>query len=1427
MKPPIPTNELPRLAALEDLGILDTPPEEAFDDITRLAATLCNTPVALVSLVDGARQWFKSKVGTHLKETPRDMAFCAHAICGSETFIVEDAVADDRFADNPLVTGPESLRFYAGVPLVNEEGLAMGALCVMDRVPRKLDPMHQQVLKVLGEQVMARLDLQRQIREREKAEARLVRLNQLHAMLSRVNAATIQIRDRSQLFETTCRLAVEWGLAAAWVAQIQPGVPITLSAHSGSSGKCLNPDGTVPEGFADALRLTLQEDHPLVCNDLLSDETQSALRPILDCCGYRSAAAFPLSIAGTGYGVIVFYSEQPDQFLSDEVILLGELARDLSFAVDSIDQEMRRRRAENALRESEERFRLAFEQAPVGIFMVGLNQRFIRVNQRFCDFVGYSANELLEHVELRHLTHAEDLDEGLEMNIHLQSNAGGITIERRFIRKDGRIFWARLTQSLVPSIRKEPERFIGFISDITLRKQAEQERDSLFNLTADLCCVADFDGRLEQVNPAWTQCLGWSRKDLIGKKWMDFVHPEDRQKTAAVDRDLQMGKPVVELENRYLCKDGSYRWLAWNSQSIVENRQLFGIARDITDRRYQAIALAHSNRALQLLSRCNEALIRSESEAELIESVCMSAVEIGGFAMAWVGYLKNDAVKSIRPKAHAARERCDLPAIPLSWSDEMAEGDSAPGRVLNTGKAVFIHDFEETSFSRPWKDFENAQGYKGVACIPLLAQNETFGVLVLYLSESRELAGDEIRLLYDLADDMAFGIHNHRAGLERRKIHDAVLSLARGVSVSSGAEFFNQLVRGSIEALGANSGVIARFNPKGTKATTISAIMGGKRVPNFHFSIKGTPCEHIHNAGLWVVSDNLQLRYSEAGKILTRHAEAFAGTALVDSTGNSIGVMFLTFDTPLVHQEFISSTLKIFAPRAAGELERQKSDAMMREQAALLDKAQDAILVHDFHHRVRYWNRSAERMYGWAPREHSRGKAPQMIYSDPASLVIATETTLARGEWVGEIDQLDKDGQALTVEARWTLVRDETGKPESILSINTDITEQKKLEQQFLRAQRMESIGTLAGGIAHDINNVLAPIMMSIDMLRCYVQDEEGNNILDVVGASARRGAEMVKQVLSFARGVEGKPEEIQLKHVFSDLLRIMDETFPKNIRLETRIQDDLWHIRADHTQIHQVMLNLCVNARDAMPEGGTIMVTAQNIMIEETIASANIEAHVGPYVTIEVEDTGPGIPPEIMDRIFDPFFTTKELGKGTGLGLSTSLAIIKSHGGFLRVFSDPGDGTRFRIYLPALTEPGWAAVDSPQSELPKGKGETVLVVDDEVYIRQVTSRTLEAYGYKVLLASNGSEAVSLYVEHQDEIQIVLTDMMMPVMDGPATVRMLRRLNPFIPIICASGLNAKEKVEKASAAGANDFLAKPYTAETLLKSIRAVLRNRS
>ncbi len=392
------------------------------------------------------------------------------------------------------------------------------------------------------------------------------------------------------------------------------------------------------------------------------------------------------------------------------------------------------------------------------------------------------------------------------------------------------------------------------------------------------------------------------------------------------------------------------------------------------------------------------------------------------------------------------------------------------------------------------------------------------------------------------------------------------------------------------------------------------------------------------------------------------------------------------------------------------------------------------------------------------------------------------------------------------------------------IGIHTDITERKKLENQFLRAQRMESIGTLAGGIAHDLNNVLAPIMISIDLLSTKFTDPESQELLATLSSSAHRGADMVRQVLSFARGVEGRHMEVQPRHVIKDVEKIAKDTFLKNIHVRTIIGSDLWPIMGDPTQVHQVLLNLCVNARDAMPEGGTLTLSAENVQVDEHYAGLVSEAQSGPYLLMQVEDTGTGIPPGILEKIFDPFFTTKEMGKGTGLGLSTSLAIVKSHGGFVRVYSEMGKGTKFKVYFPAQTEASAETAEKIVADMPRGNGEIILVVDDEASVRHITQQTLQAFGYRVILASDGVEALSIFARQGPEIAAVLTDMMMPVMDGPALIRVLHKLKPTLPIIGASGLAASRPISQSGTLGIiNHFLPKPYMANELLKILREIL----
>ena len=387
--------------------------------------------------------------------------------------------------------------------------------------------------------------------------------------------------------------------------------------------------------------------------------------------------------------------------------------------------------------------------------------------------------------------------------------------------------------------------------------------------------------------------------------------------------------------------------------------------------------------------------------------------------------------------------------------------------------------------------------------------------------------------------------------------------------------------------------------------------------------------------------------------------------------------------------------------------------------------------------------------------------------------------------------------------------------------VNTDVTERKVLEMQFLRAQRLESLGTLAGGIAHDLNNILGPILMSVQMLQMRPQDERSRKLLRTMERSTQRGADLVRQVLSFARGVKGERVAMPLKPLISELAKILKDTLPRSIQIRLAVANDLWTVEGDVTQLHQVLMNLCLNARDAMTEGGTLTVSASNIAVEEAYARLHVGARAGRYVLLEVADTGAGMSPEVQDKIFEPFFTTKE--KGTGLGLSTALGIITGHGGFINVYSEEGRGTCFKIYLPASVKTTTRVVQQPSTGRQRGRGELVLVVDDERDFRDITRQLLEEHGYRVLAAADGIEALNLFRKHQHEIRVVITDIMMPAMDGRALICTLHKINPAVRIIAASGLSTNENLAETTGVDVSAFLPKPYETTKLLAALNHVV----
>ena len=500
-------------------------------------------------------------------------------------------------------------------------------------------------------------------------------------------------------------------------------------------------------------------------------------------------------------------------------------------------------------------------------------------------------------------------------------------------------------------------------------------------------------------------------------------------------------------------------------------------------------------------------------------------------------------------------------------------------------------------------------------------------------------------------------------------------------------------------------------------------------------------------------------------------------------------------------------------------------EAQIREQAKLLDLAHDAIMVRDMDDRVLYWNHGAEALYGWNEAEVLGKEASSFLYKrEPAAFAAARAVLLEEGNWTGEVKHIRKDGGTIMLCSRWTLVRDESAAPKSILIINTDITDQKKIEEQFLRAQRLEGIGTLASGVAHDLNNILAPILMGTAVLRRTEMPAADEAILSLIETCAQRGADIVKQVLTFARGAEGERLLLQPAHLVQDMAKVARGTFPKAITIRTNLAESLWPIEGDPTLLHQVLLNLSVNARDAMPAGGTLTMSVDNFAVDEHYASMTPGAKAGPHVLFEVNDTGMGIARPILDKIFDPFFTTKELGRGTGLGLSTVTGIVKSHGGFISVQSEIGRGTTFSIYLPA-TIGGTGTLEERQTvTLPPANGELLLIVDDESAILHVAKALLEGHGYQVLTAEGATEALALFAMRKDEIKMVLTDLAMPLMDGIALIRTLQKMRPEVRVIASTGRGEQEQHLHALAdLNVCACLSKPYNKETLLMTLHDAL----
>jgi len=871
---------------------------------------------------------------------------------------------------------------------------------------------------------------------------------------------------------------------------------------------------------------------------------------------------------------------------------------------------------------------------------------------------------------------------------------------------------------LAPSIR----RAIEVIHERGERRRAEVDLDRFFCLSADLLCVAGFDGSLKRLNPAWERALGFPLNCLRATPLLDLVHPEDRERTRNQFEQLAAsGEPAI-FESRFCRHDGQHVWLQWNAMPLLDEKLIYASARDVTERKNAEEALKRS-----------EARTRAVIESSLDCVVAMNQdgdiVEFNPAAGKTFGYSRSEMM---------GRRLTDLIVLPVVGGGRSEDffRNREKGRGGLVGRRV------ETQATRRDGSFFP---------IELAVSRIDLGEGALFTACMRDIT-DRRRAESEIEKLAAFPRFNPQA----------VLEISREGIVS----YYNEAALALAKSLGQNRP--SDILPQGTAAIAKGCLaLGQSRL----------------------------------------HHETING------------------DRTLSWSFFPVPVANIVHCYASDVTERKRAEEQIAEQAALLDKALDAIVVRDLDHRIIFWSRGASRVYGWSAEEALGRSVIELFYKNSGTPFFeALEAVLAKGEWSGELRHATKGGGEVVVESRWTLVRDSEGHPKSILTLSTDVTEKRKLEGQFLRAQRLESIGTLASGIAHDLNNILAPIMMSVNLLQEMQTDDRNARLLETLRTGVQRGAEMVKQILSFTRGQEGGRVLINLKHLVSEVSKIMQETFPKSISIKSAVAKDLWTTVADATQIHQVLMNLCVNARDAMHDGGSLVVDASNLSLNADSVGCPPEAPPGRYVVLTVTDTGSGIASELMEKIWEPFFTLKPDGMGTGLGLSTVRTIVKNHEGWVRAESEVGKGTRFQVLLPASASSEKPVQPDHPASLPMGHGEKILVIDDERAFQEITKAIFTKFGYRVLTASDGTEAVALFAQHKDDIDLVLTDMVMPFLDGPATIKALRRLDPDIRIIAASGMSEHES--QAEEMTGTEFLLKPFTTEKLLNAVERSLKSR-
>ncbi len=1187
------------------------------------------------------------------------------------------------------------------------------------------------------------------IHARKLAHQRALRLNRVYALLSQINAAMVGIHDRQQLFDTACRIAVEsGGLRASWIGLIDAGngqvQPVAKAGaidgylESIRVSALLDVEGRGPFGRA------VRENRAVVCNDTARDPSFAPWRERALALGFLSVAVFPLRISGHVAGAVVFYADVVDFFDTQEISLFSDLADDISFASGNIARE-------SVLRASEARFRAVFDQAPLGICLVSANNRFLRVNPGFCALLGYSEHELLEQHDCVETTHPDDREGDLQAVLALSEGQPQVTRDKRYLRQDGTVVWARLTLALFQGDEGLGAQYIGMAQDISGQRAIEerlQHSQALARMASGISRLGAWEVVLPECSVSWSDDLcriadvpAGARVDL--QHVLEWVDPPYREAVEANFRSCMTEGTAYDIEVHGTTVKNRPVWLRMIGEAVRDAQ----------------------GRIVRVHGACQDISGQKQAEQEMVYML-RRFKELADAMPLIVWTADADGVVDFFTQAFGV-----YTGVP-------------EGQMVGTGWFHKLHPDDKARCVQVWTE-----------CV-----------------RSRQPYAIEFRLCR----------------------HDGVYRW--------------HLVR-AVPAFDTQGEVIKWYGSAtdihDQKLLEQDARRLAQRLTN--------TLESITDA-FFTVDRSWRINYlnKEAGRLLRRQPEQMVGHGIWETFPTSEGSLFkrecqraMEQDVPIDLEDFYTEAQMLFEIRLFPSEEglaiyfrditaQRKADSQLRLLETAVARLNDIVLITEAEPfsepgpRIVFANDAFERRTGYT-RAEIVGRSPRILQGPGTSRAELDRIRAALEQWKpvrAELLNYTKAGEPFWIELDILPIADATGWFTHWVSVERDITERRALEEQLRQSQRLEAVGQLTGGMAHDFNNLLTVIMGNAEMLAEELPVDDGlRELAQMIGDAAQRGAELTQRMLAFARRQPLEPRPVNVNRLLAGMDGLLRRSLGGHIEIEFVCGAGVWQALVDPAQLESALLNLCLNSRDAMEQGGRLTIETNNAHIDQQYADRQLDLAPGQYVVVAVSDTGVGIAPELISRVVEPFFTTKEKGKGTGLGLSMVYGFAKQSRGHVSIYSEPGQGTTVKMYLPrVLAAEQLHDVSRPREALTAGSG-TILLVEDDELVRRYAASQLVSLGYQVIEASDGPSALRIVEKDAGRrIDLLFTDVVMPGgMNGRVLADAVRALRPELPVLFTSGYTENAIVHHGRLDAGVQLLGKPYRRAELARRVSQML----